>query len=95
MLSATSGHQGILSFTAEAVDVVVLDLNGDGAEGAVIAGELKRIRPDIPVVILTAEGQTLVDGALECADAVVPRLDHPGLLRALEATCRSSNADSE
>ncbi|HEY6336868.1 MAG TPA: hypothetical protein VIW68_00090 [Candidatus Sulfotelmatobacter sp.] len=85
MLTSGSGHEGVLHFTAESVDVVVVDLNGDGAEGAVIAGELKRLRPKVPVVILVVDDQILVEGALASADAVVSRSDHSKLLQALQS----------
>ena len=85
VLSSASGHEGIRRFTSEPADVVVVDLNGDGAEGALIAGELKRIRPKIPVIILIAENDRLVEGALDNANAVIPRGDHSQLLKALLA----------
>jgi DNA-binding NarL/FixJ family response regulator len=53
------------------VDVVVLDFNDDGSESALIASELKRLRPRIPIAILVAEGKPLVHGATQQADAVV------------------------
>jgi DNA-binding response OmpR family regulator len=91
VFSATSGHEGIFRFAAEPVDVVVLDLNHDGAEGALIAGELKRMRPNVPIIILVNEGHAVVEGALESADAVVPRSDQfHDLLKALEALPGSS-----
>lgn len=91
VLSSTNGHEGVLRFTAELVDVVVVDLNGDGSEGALIAGELKRIRPKVPVIILVTEGETLAEGALASADAVVLRSDqHEDLLKALEASQAAS-----
>jgi hypothetical protein len=34
--------------------------------------------------MLVGKGQTLVEGVVECADAVVPRLDEFELLKALE-----------
>lgn len=47
VLSSGSGHQGVIRFSQEEVDAVVVDLNG-GAEAALITGELKRLRPEIP-----------------------------------------------
>jgi DNA-binding response OmpR family regulator len=85
VLSSASGHEGIRRFTAEPADVVVVDLNGDGAEGALIAGELKRLHPKVPVIILIVDGESLVEGALDSADAVGPRGDHPQLLKVLAA----------
>ncbi len=84
VLGSSSGHSGIVQFAAELVDVVVLDVDGDGAETAVIAGELKRTKEKVPIILLVGDGQTLVDGALNSADAVVPRLDESELLKALE-----------
>ena len=45
VFSSGSGHEGVIRFGQEAVDVVVIDLNEDGTEVALIAGELKRLRP--------------------------------------------------
>jgi DNA-binding response OmpR family regulator len=91
VLSSSSGHEGIFRFTAEPVDVVVVDLNGDGSDGALIAGELKRLRPEVPVIILITDGETLAEGALASADAVVLRSDqHQELLKALEASQAAS-----
>ena len=84
VLSSTTGHSGIVQFAAELVDVVVLDVDGDGAETAVIAGELKRIKARVPVILLVGESQTLVEGVVECADALVARLDEWEILQALE-----------
>lgn len=83
VLSSSSGHGGIVQFAAELVDVVVLDVDGDGAETAVIAGELKRTKAKVPIILLVGDGQTLVRGVLECADAVVQKLDESELLKAL------------
>jgi DNA-binding response OmpR family regulator len=91
VLSSANAHEGILRFTVELVDVVVIDLNSDGSEGALIAGELKRLRPKVPVIILVTKGETLVEGALASADAVVLRSDHQQeLLKALEASRSAS-----
>jgi DNA-binding NarL/FixJ family response regulator len=91
VLSSSSGHEGIFRFTAEPVDVVVIDLNSGGAEGALIAGELKRLKPKVPMIILVTEGETLAEGALASADAVVLRSgQHEDLLKALEASRSAS-----
>jgi len=38
VLSSTNGHDAIVRFVGELVDVVVLEVDGDGADAAVIAG---------------------------------------------------------
>ena len=62
-LSAGSGHEGVIRFTREAVDAVVIDLDDDGAEAALIAGELKRLRPEVPIVIVVTDERELANGA--------------------------------
>jgi hypothetical protein len=84
VLSSTTGHGGIVQFAAELVHAVVLDVDGDGAETALIAGELKRTKATVPVILLVGEGQALLEGALNSANAVVPRVDESELLKALE-----------
>ena len=71
VLSAGSGHEGVIRFGQEQVDAVVLDLKGDGSESALIASELKRQRPAVPVIMLVAATEALVPGATEQADAVL------------------------
>jgi CheY-like chemotaxis protein len=51
VLSSGSGHDGVARFGQETVDVVVLDLNRNGSESALIAAELKRQRPNVPVLM--------------------------------------------
>ena len=41
VLSSGSGHEGVIRFNQEVVDVVVVDLDDDGTEAALITGELK------------------------------------------------------
>jgi DNA-binding NarL/FixJ family response regulator len=53
------------------VDVVVVDLDDDGTEAALITGELKRVRPEVPVIILVTDEKALANGATQEASAVV------------------------
>ena len=74
-LSSGSGHGGVVRFGQEQVDAVVLDLKGDGAESALIASDLKRQRPAVPVIMLVADRALLVPGATDQADAVLLQAD--------------------
>ena len=48
---------GFVQFTAELVDVVVLDVEVDGAETAVTARELKRTKAKVLVILRVGEGR--------------------------------------
>jgi CheY-like chemotaxis protein len=88
--SAGSGHQGVIWFGKEAVDAVVVDLNDGGVEGALITAELKRLRPEVPVVMLASDEGSLATGATEQANVVIARSQEAstlvGALRALLGT---------
>jgi hypothetical protein len=71
--SAGSGHQGVIRFGKESVDAVVVDRNDGGGEGALITAELKRCRPEVPVVLLTTDEDGLANGATEQANVVIAR----------------------
>lgn len=70
VLSSGNGHEGILRFGQEVVNAVVVDLNDDGSEAALIIGELKRLRPEVPF-ILVKEANSLAQEATQQASAVV------------------------
>lgn len=71
VLTSGSGHEGIIRFGREEVDAVVVDLNGGGAESALITAELKRLRPDVPVITLVTEGKALPKEATQQATVVI------------------------
>jgi CheY-like chemotaxis protein len=71
VLSSGTGHDGVTRFGQETVDVVVLDLDDDGSESALIAAEIKRLRPAVPILMLIGDPNTLAPGATAQADAVV------------------------
>jgi CheY-like chemotaxis protein len=72
LLSSGNGHEGVIRFAQEVVDAVVVDLNNDGAESALIVSELKRLRPEIPVILLTTAGSP-AEEATQQADVVIAK----------------------
>jgi len=79
VIGSASGYDGLIRFREEVVGAVVLDLE----EAALVAGELKRISPEIPIVILITNGQ-VVDERLQCASVATLRSSAPdGLLAVL------------
>lgn len=69
--SSGKAHDGVIRFSREPIDAVVLDLGDDGAEAALIAAELKRLRVEVPVIMLISDEKRLAPGATAQADAVL------------------------
>ncbi len=61
------------------MDAVVVDLNG-GDESALITGELKRLRPEVPVIVLVTAGRDLPDGATQQANVVIQKAQEASTL---------------
>ncbi len=78
--SSSNGHEGIFRFANGDIHLVVLDLNRDGAESALIAAELKRQNPRVPIIMLVANQEALVPGATAQADVVVLKSEEEVLL---------------
>jgi CheY-like chemotaxis protein len=79
VLNARDGFEAIKLATQEPVDAVVLDLDRNHDEIALVASEIKRCRPQVPTILLTA-GTTPPNRAHELADALVPKRDNLRLL---------------
>jgi DNA-binding response OmpR family regulator len=74
VLGSVSGYDGVIQFSQERVDAVVFDCNDEGTEAALIIGELKRLRPEVPVILLVSDESPLAPDATKQADAVVTKL---------------------
>ncbi len=80
VLSSSNGHEGVLRFEKETVDAVVIDLNHNGAEAALIISALKKARPEVPVIMLLNNEKSLAPGATNQADAVLDKSEESGRL---------------
>jgi CheY-like chemotaxis protein len=67
VLAAKSGALGIKSFTSEPVDAVILDYWMADMNGLQVAREIRKIKPAVPIIILSAYGE-LLDESLGIAD---------------------------
>jgi DNA-binding response OmpR family regulator len=74
MVTATNGHEALRLFMSTPVDAIVLEYYLGLLDGAVIADEIRRVRPTVPIVML-ADHLELPDGALKSVDAVVTKSD--------------------
>jgi hypothetical protein len=64
---------------AQSVDGIVLEYYLGLLDGAVVANEIKQVRPQLPIVML-ADPLGLPDGALSSVDALVAKSDAPHIL---------------
>ena len=74
LITATNGHEGLRLFASQPVDAIVLDYHLGLLDGTLVANEIKRVRPTIPIVML-ADNLELPDGALHSVDALVTKSD--------------------
>ncbi len=54
VLTAESGEDGLLFVATEAVDLVLLDIMLPGRDGHQVLADVRRVRSDLPVIMLTA-----------------------------------------
>ncbi len=92
-LEAADGRQGMQMAVSRQYDLLLLDLVLPGPDGFEILREVRRLRPTLPVIILTARGEEndrvrgLKDGA---DDYVVKPFSVKELLARVEAVLRRS-----
>jgi CheY-like chemotaxis protein len=67
VLTAMSGPEGLKLFETNPVDAVVLDYSMPGMNGGQVAAELKRLNPDIKILLLSAYVD-IPKQALQCVD---------------------------
>ncbi len=79
LLTATNGHDGLRLFMSHTVDAIVIEYHLGLLDGAVIAAEIKQVRPKVPIVMV-ADHLELPEGALKSVDALVTKSDGPHFL---------------
>lgn len=73
------------------VDAVILESNLGLLNGAVVADEIKKVGPRLPIVML-AEGLELTEGSLKSVDALVTSSGVPHfLLEAIRAVLQEKD----
>ncbi len=81
LATATTGSEGLRLFKSRPVDAVVLEYHLGLMDGAAIAEEIKRVRPEVPIVMLVDHVELPAD-ALKSVDALVVKSDGPHFLLA-------------
>ncbi|HEY4900146.1 MAG TPA: response regulator [Terriglobales bacterium] len=79
VLTATNGPDGLRVFDENHVDLVLLDYFMPDLNGGEVASEMRRRRPDVPIVFLSAYF-SLPPEALELANAFITKGDPPDVL---------------
>jgi len=74
VVATTSGSEGLRLLMTRPVDAIVLEYHLGLRDGAVVAAEIKKVKPQIPIVML-ADDLELPDGALKSVDALVTKSD--------------------
>jgi DNA-binding response OmpR family regulator len=74
LVTATNGSEGLGLLMTRPVDAIVLEYHLGLLDGAVVAAEIKKVKPQLPIVML-ADHLELPDGALKSVDALVTKAD--------------------
>jgi DNA-binding response OmpR family regulator len=78
VLTAASGEDGLEVFKANPVDLVIADHFLSDKSGAEIAAEMKVLKPQVPILIVSAAEEA--PAGLEFADGFLSKLDGPDAL---------------
>lgn len=81
LVTAANGHEGLRLVKSRPVDAIVLEYNLGPLGGTVIADEIKQVRPEVPIVMVT-DRLDIPGGALNSVDALVAKADGPHFLLA-------------
>jgi len=74
LITATSGGEALRLLMTHSVDAIVLEYYLGQLDGAVVATEIKKAKPHLPIVML-ANHLELPYGALKSVDALVTKAD--------------------
>jgi CheY-like chemotaxis protein len=74
LVTAKNGSEGLRLLMTRPVDAIVIEYHLGLLDGAVVAAEIKKIKPHLPIIML-ADHLELPDGALKSVDALVTKAD--------------------
>jgi CheY-like chemotaxis protein len=74
VITASSGREGLEVFASRAIDAVILDYQMPEMNGELVAGEMKRTNPRIPILMLSG-WPSLPESALQLVDEFVAKGD--------------------
>jgi len=74
LVTASCGQEGLRLLMSQAVDAVVIEFHPGLFDGAVVASEIKRVKPGLPIVMV-CDNVELANDALKAVDAIVVKSD--------------------
>lgn len=78
VLSAIQGIEALEMVANHPVDLVLLDYIMPGLDGGVVAREIKKVRPHVPVILISASD--ISNETMECVDALMEKGRGPAAL---------------
>lgn len=72
VLTAQSGEQGLGLFVSREIDAVVLDYEMPGMNGDRVARQMRRVKPDVPILMLSGYCELALT-ELSCVDAFLSK----------------------
>lgn len=91
VLTAESGEEGIAVLSTEEVDLVLLDYMMPGADGGAVAETMKKIKPSVPILMLSAYVDLPSDTIAHVDRYVIKGQSPPTLLTAVAELLRDSS----
>lgn len=79
LLTASNSSDGLRLLMSRPVDAIVLDYHLGFVNGVTVAAEIKKAKPQLPIVMV-ADDLELPEGALRSVDALVTKSDGPHFL---------------
>jgi two-component system, OmpR family, response regulator MprA len=79
LVTANNGADGLRLLMSCPVDAIVLEYHLGLLNGAIVAAEIKKAKPQLPIVMV-ADDLELPEGALRSVDALVTKSDGPHFL---------------
>lgn len=74
LLTATTGREGLQLFMSQPVDAIVLDYQLGLLDGGMVAAAIKKVQPQVPIIML-AEHMDIPVAAINSVDALVVKSD--------------------
>lgn len=72
VLTAQNGEQGLGLFVSHPIDAVVVDYQMPGMNGDRVARQMRRVKPDVPILMLSGYSELLLND-LSCVDAYLSK----------------------